>query len=137
MAQTRVDILREVRSGDAGGWQLCFQWCRYRFEDQPVQYGYRFVWRRGEDGSIQAARGQARIPSIRHATELMDDARGNGWGDRDGDQLENVAERLRQNGCLVELSSGYVGWPDKDAAQKGRLTDQMIQDAKLIEAWTH
>lgn len=133
----RVNVLREVRTGDAGDWQLCFQWCRYRFDDQPLQYGYRFVWRRAEDGSIQAARGQARISSLKQAKELMDQATREGWGDLDGDELDAAAERLRQAGCVVDLETGYVGWPDKEAAQKGNLSEQEIQDAKLIQSWTH
>lgn len=50
----RVNVLREVRAGDIGEWQLCFHWCRYWLDDRSIQYGYRFVWRRKEDGSIQA-----------------------------------------------------------------------------------
>ena len=133
----RVDVLREVKSGDVGEWQLCFHWCRYRLDDGTIQYGYRFVWRRQEDGSIQAARGQARIPSFAWATELMDKAAKAGWGDRDGDQMELAAERLRAAGCVVEFGSGYVGWPDKDAAQKGNLNEQGIKDAQLIHEWSH
>ncbi len=132
----RVEVLREVQGGDVGDWRLCFQWCCYRLDDGP-QYGYRFVWRRPEDGSIQAARGQARIPSFAWATELMDRAVKAGWGDRDGDQMELVAERLRAAGCVVDLGSGYVGWSDKDAAEKGSLTAQGIQDAQLIHEWSH
>lgn len=133
----RVNVLREVRSGDVGEWQLCFHWCRYLLDDGVTQYGYRFVWRRKEDGSIQAARGQARIPSYTYAKELMDNAAKAGWGDRDGDVLEAAAERLRQAGTVVDLGSGYVGWPDKETADKGRLTEKMIADARLIADWTH
>jgi hypothetical protein len=133
----RVHVLREVRQGDVGEWQLCFHWCRYVLDDGLVQYGYRFVWRRKEDGSIQAARGQARIPSYRCAKELMDEAATAGWGDRDGDKLEGAADRLEKAGCVVDLNSGYVGWPDKHAAEKGHLTEALIADARLIAEWTH
>jgi hypothetical protein len=132
----RVDVLREVRSGEVGDWQLCFHWCRYRLDDGTL-YGYRFVWRRPEDGSIQGARGQARIPNCASANDLMDRAAKAGWGDRDGEAIENAAERLRLAGCTVDLNSGYVGWPGKEAAAKGRLTEQGIKDAKLINDWTH
>jgi hypothetical protein len=132
----RVDVLREVRSGDVGEWQLCFQWCRYRLDD-GTQYGYRFVWRRPEDGSIQGARGQARIPNYATANELMDAAAKAGWGNRDGEAIENAAERLRGAGCVVELNSGYVGWPDKAAAIKGQLSPERTEDARLIHEWTH
>lgn len=132
----RVDVLREVRGGDVGDWQLCFQWCCYRLDD-GTQYGYRFVWRRPEDGSIQAARGQARIPSYAWAQELMAKAEKAGWGNRDGDEMEAAAERLRSAGCVVELATGYVGWPDRDAAQKGSLSAEGTKDAQLIHEWSH
>jgi hypothetical protein len=133
----RVHVLREVRHGEVGEWALCFHWCRYALDDGSVQYGYRFVWRRQEDGSIQAARGQARIPSCRKAHALMDEAAKAGWGDRDGDELEAAVERLERAGCVVDLNSGYVGWPDARAADKGRLTEALIADAHLIAGWTH
>ena len=133
----RVNVLREVRTGDIGDWQLCFHWCRYMLDEGEIQYGYRFVWRRKEDGSIQAARGQARIPNFVVAKDLMDSAAKAGWGDRDGDELEAAAERLRQAGCSVDLGSGYVGWPDKEVAEKGRLTEELIADARRIADWTH
>ena len=37
----------------------------------------------------------------------------------------------------VDLGSGYVGWPDKEATKKGHLTDEMIADARRIADWTH
>lgn len=46
--------------------------------------GYRFIWRR-PDGSLQPARGQARIPSIAVIDELIRNARNEGWGDLVGD----------------------------------------------------
>jgi hypothetical protein len=58
-----VQIHHEVMLGQSGHWRLCFQWVTYRYEDgSPAQDGYRFIWRR-PDGSLQPARGQARIPS--------------------------------------------------------------------------
>ena len=44
-------------------------------------YGYRFIWRTPE-GKLQPARGQARIPSIKIAKELMDYAIAEGWGEK-------------------------------------------------------
>jgi hypothetical protein len=133
----RVDVLREVKSGEIGEWQLCFHWCRYRYDDDSTQYGYRFVWRRAEDGSIQAARGQARIPNFASANNLMQQATDAGWGNRDADELEAAAVRLKQLGCVVELVSGYVGWPNREIAQRANLSQQGIDDAKLIHEWTH
>ncbi len=75
----RVQVINEVTDGQKGEWVLCFQWCRYIYDDGSMQYGYRFIWRRPE-GSLQAARGQARLPSIEAAKKLMEMADKGGWG---------------------------------------------------------
>jgi hypothetical protein len=130
----RVYPLKETTNDAPGDWQLWFQWCRYELDD-GIQYGYRFIWRR-PDGALQAARGQARLPGIEAAKALMDKATAEGWGDRDGDTMAAAVERLEKHGCVVSLGSGYVGWPDKEAALKGHLTDEMIKDTRLIQAWS-
>ena len=81
---TRILVFNEVSKNFYSGWQLCLQWGRYVHEDGETEDGYRFIWRR-PDNSLQAARGQARIPSLAEAEELMRRAREAGWG-------ENVAE---------------------------------------------
>lgn len=90
MAQGRVVVLNEVRKGEPGDWQLCFQRCRYEYNDaegSPEQEGYRFIWRR-PNGNLQGARGQARIPSIADIMELTAAAVRGGWAhymaDEDG-----------------------------------------------------
>jgi hypothetical protein len=133
----RVDWLREVRHGSAGDWQLCFQWCRYRYDTKEVQYGYRFVWRRAEDGSIQAARGQARLPSIEVAQSLIQRAQDEGWGDRDFEKIEETVRKLEACGCVVDLATAYVGWPNKEAAINGHLTPEIIEWERLIREWCH
>jgi hypothetical protein len=79
---THVIILNETIHPEypAGGWQLCLQRVRYQYDmgDDPEE-GFRFIWRR-EDGSLQAARGQARIPSLAYAELLIHRAREEGWG---------------------------------------------------------
>lgn len=85
-AQTRVQIVKETPARHAGDWQLRLQWCRYLYADGAMQYGYRFIWLR-PDGSLQASRGQARLPSFDAARELFDQARAEGWGDYDGDEM--------------------------------------------------
>lgn len=65
-------------------WRLCLQWVRYMHEDGAIEDGYRFIWRR-PDGSLQAARGQARIPSLKDAELLMHLANKYGWGDMKAD----------------------------------------------------
>jgi len=82
-----VKILNETPSARTlGKWQLCFQWCEYHYDHgEPTQTGYRFIWRR-PDGKLQAARGQARIPSIESARALMEAANREGWGQNLGEQ---------------------------------------------------
>lgn len=74
-----VEFDNEVRIGPEGEWQLCFQWCTYHFDDgSPDQRGYRFIWRR-PDGTLQPARGQARIPSAADLFALLRLASAEGW----------------------------------------------------------
>ena len=75
----RVQVINEVSTGVEGEWVLCFQWCLYVYDDGTSQNGFRYIWRR-PDGSLQAARGQARLPSIPVAMQLMNDAISAGWG---------------------------------------------------------
>lgn len=79
----RVQVLREVTMDPPGDWQLHLQWARYVYDDGRIEHGYRFIYRR-EDGSLQGARGQARIPSLDVARKLMDMANTEGWGDEEG-----------------------------------------------------
>src|SRR3990172_2717105 len=76
--RANVEIIHEVRSGNPGQWNLCFQWVRYHYTDgSNEQMVYRFIWRR-PDNSLQAAMGQARIPSasdIFHLLKLATDER--------------------------------------------------------------
>lgn len=76
----RVQVINEVNDGEPGDWVLCFQWCNYIFDNGTIDKGYRFIWRR-PDGSMQPARGQARIPSLAEAERLFCLAREAGWGD--------------------------------------------------------
>lgn len=79
----RVQIIKEVQTADpkeTEDWELCFQWCLYVYDNGSSDKGYRFIWRR-PDGSLQPARGQARIPSIKLASDLMDKAKVEGWGE--------------------------------------------------------
>jgi hypothetical protein len=73
-----VRIIKEVINGNKGEWRLCFQWCEYNYDDGDSQLGYRFIWRR-PDGALQAARGQARIPSLKDMNELITLAACAGW----------------------------------------------------------
>lgn len=79
MAQARVVILHETKLGKPDDWNLCFQYCRYEYADHTQENGYRFIWRR-PDGSLQGARGQARIPSLADIQHLTAKALAAGWG---------------------------------------------------------
>jgi hypothetical protein len=73
-----VKILKEAQIGEEGNWKLCFQWVQYNYDDASPQKGYRFIWRR-PDGSLQASRGQARIPSASNMFTLISKASAEGW----------------------------------------------------------
>lgn len=76
---TSVEIHDEVRNGEVGDWQLCFQRVTYHHDDGDwTEEGYRFIWRR-PNGNLQAARGQARIPDAATHDRLIHDARSQGW----------------------------------------------------------
>lgn len=88
--ECKVKPLEEVSAdSNASGWVLCFQWCEYKYKDGTKQHGYRFIWRRPPSGKskgdLQAARGQARLPSIPEAERLMAMAKAAGWGDNNGE----------------------------------------------------
>lgn len=80
----RVQVLNEAKKTfGVEGWELCLQWCRYIYSNGELEEGYRFIWRR-PDKSLQAARGQARIPSLEDVQELIKEAQEKGWGDYHG-----------------------------------------------------
>lgn len=90
MAKTRVEVLREAAEDlPPSEFTLCLQWCLYHFETGTRQHGYRFIWRfpENEHGKrpLQAARGQARIPSRDRMNALLVQAAGEGWGDLDSE----------------------------------------------------
>ncbi len=71
-------IYNEVSNGDVTDWHLCFQLGEYHYDDGNSEIGFRFIWRR-PDGSLQAARGQARIPDKQDIFELLALAAKDGW----------------------------------------------------------
>ena len=73
-----VEIIHEVRENNRG-WNLCFQWCRYNYDDgSPAQMGYRFIWRDPEN-NLRPQRGQARIPNAARMFNLIHLAVRDGW----------------------------------------------------------
>jgi hypothetical protein len=84
---THVIVLNEIAHPEhrRSGWRLYLQWARYQYDDRSEpETGYRFIWRR-PDGSLQPARGQARIPSLADAELLIRLARELGWADHHAD----------------------------------------------------
>ena len=78
---TRIQVINEASTNyGENAWNLCFQWCLYVYEGGTSENGYRFIWRR-PGGSLQPARGQARIPSINVLERLVNVAKEEGWGD--------------------------------------------------------
>jgi hypothetical protein len=82
MAKSRFEINNEVVHPQSfDDWRLVLQWGDYVYPDEPRQSGYRFIWRR-PDGSQQAR--PARIPSVRHMTDLIALADKQGWAGKLG-----------------------------------------------------
>ncbi|BBG63620.1 hypothetical protein [Phascolarctobacterium faecium] len=79
MTSANVIVINEASRGKEGGWILCFQYCRYEYNDSKPENGYRFIWRK-PNGNLQGARGQARIPSIADIQELTSVAIREEWG---------------------------------------------------------
>jgi hypothetical protein len=83
--RARVQVVHEVsKKLETSDYKLCLQWVRYLYDDGSMEQGYRFIWRR-EDGSLQGAMGQARIPRLTDAEALIREARQAGWGDLEGE----------------------------------------------------
>lgn len=55
-------------------WNLCFQKVTYHYDDGGEEDGFRFIWRR-PNGTLQAARGQARIESYEQMMALIEEAK--------------------------------------------------------------
>lgn len=88
----RVQVINEATLDEGASpddWTLWFQWCRYFYDDGEMDHGYRFIWKRpkSEGGSLQAARGQARIPSVDVLLKLVDKAKAAGWGSYNAERM--------------------------------------------------
>lgn len=82
----RVQVIKETSRvfPNLSDCQLCLQWCLYVYDDGTTENGYRFIWRK-DNGNMRPDRGQARIPSIEVATELIQKAKAEGWGNHEGE----------------------------------------------------
>ena len=74
-----VHIHKQVpENANSGEWTLYFQKVTYHYDDGSTQDGFRFIWRR-PDGSLQAARGQARIETYEQMMALINQAKKEGF----------------------------------------------------------
>ena len=69
-------ILKEVRTGNSGDWQLCFQFGIYEYDPEqdtvaPREAGYRFIWRRknGDVGARIFRAVDAALETARHRSQ--------------------------------------------------------------------
>jgi len=70
--EAKVKIIKEVPDViHDGEWHLYFQKCEWCYKNGNTFGGYRFIWRR-PDGSLQPARGQARILSKKDILQLIE-----------------------------------------------------------------
>ena len=91
----RVQVVNSVTTMDKSDWHVCLQWCRYLYDDGRMEHGYRFIWVT-QEGKLQPARGQARLPSLKLAHSLMEAAKAQGWGDYDAGTIDNAGKPLFQ-----------------------------------------
>ena len=52
-----VEVIQELANDDG----LCFQHCRWHWDNDVPSEGYRFIWR-DDPGNLKPSRGQAWIP---------------------------------------------------------------------------
>ena len=82
----KVDILNQIKyKQKADGHVLCFQKCEIHYSTEKPEVGhvgYRFAWLK-DNGTLQVTRGQAILPSINIAIQLINDAIKEGWADID------------------------------------------------------
>lgn len=69
-----IEMLEEVRKDG-----LCFQHCRWHWDDNDPTEGYRFIWREETSGNLKPSRGQAYIPDAATILDLLSQAMKAGW----------------------------------------------------------
>ena len=75
----KIEILNEVsKIFINSNYKLCFQECKYFYEDGTDDSGYRFIYR-DSDNKLLPHRGQARIPDKNTLEELINAAEKAGW----------------------------------------------------------
>jgi hypothetical protein len=69
-----VEVIQEVANDDG----LCFQHCRWHWDNDTPSEGYRFIWR-DDAGNLKPSRGQAWIPNGAIMFDLISKAMSAGW----------------------------------------------------------
>jgi hypothetical protein len=127
----RVQIVKETCAEIGDGWALCFQWCRYFFDEGEMLYGYRFIQRR-PNGGVHAVRGQTRIPSLKMIEGLTAVARSEGWGDYDAKEM--IPEKESAEVYDKIASGGMRRWGDSDVDELANRLRQLPYVPKRTEA---
>ena len=80
MTKADVKVIHEVKRHDVENkFVLCFQYCKYVYDDNTSETGYRFIWRNPK-GHLKAVMGQTRIPKMSDILYLVSKAMEQGWG---------------------------------------------------------
>jgi hypothetical protein len=127
----RVQIVKETCAEIGDGWALCFQWCRYFFDEGNMLYGYRFIQRR-PNGGVHAVRGQTRIPSLEMIEGLTTVARNEGWGDYDAKRMSPGRDDVEVYDKIA--SGGMRRWRDGDVDELADCLRQLPSVPKRTEA---
>ena len=83
-----VKVIHEVkRHRVENKWVLCFQYCKYVYDANTSETGYRFMWRQ-PNGKLLSAKGQARIPKMSDILYLVSKAMEQGWGNLEEKEVD-------------------------------------------------
>ena len=78
--RAHVKVIHEVKRHEVENkWVLCFQYCKYVYDANTSETGYRFIWRE-PNGNLRPAPGQTRIPKMSDILYLVSKAMEQGWG---------------------------------------------------------
>ena len=54
------------------------------------------------------------------------------WGVEELEAVAGAVRRIQEAGCSASLRSGIALWPSHDAAMKGVLTPELVEDATTV-----
>lgn len=86
--RAHVKVIHEVKRREVENkWVLCFQYCKYVYDANTSETGYRFIWRQ-PNGNLLPAKGQARIPKMSDILYLVSKAMEQGWGNLEEKEVD-------------------------------------------------